>query len=58
MFIWNNDKTESAIYIRNLNQALNLGLVLERVHRVIEFNQKVWLKPYVDMNTDLRNAAK
>ena len=31
---------------------------LKRVQRVIEFNQKEWLKSYIDMNTDLRKAAK
>ena len=34
------DKTEYVIYIKNLKQALNHGLVLEKVHRVIKFNQK------------------
>ena len=33
------DKTEYVINIRNLKQALNHGLVLEKVHRVIKFNQ-------------------
>ena len=32
------DKTEYIIHIRNLNQALNHGLILEKVHRVIKFN--------------------
>ena len=31
---------------------------LKKVQRVIEFNQKEWLKFYIDMNTDLRKAAK
>ena len=35
------DKTEYDIHIRNLNQALNRGLVLKQVHRVIKFNKKV-----------------
>ena len=48
------DKTEYVIHIRNLKQALNHGLVLKKVHRVIKFNQNAWLKPYIDMNTDLR----
>ena len=50
------DKTEYVIHIRNLKQALNHGLVLKNVHRVI--NQNAWLKPYIDMNTDLRKKAK
>ena len=47
-------KTEYAIHIRNLKQALNHRLVLKKVHRVIKFNQKAWLKPYIEMNTKLR----
>ena len=52
------DKTEYVIHIRNLKQALHHALVLEKVHRVIKFNQNAWLKPYIDMNTDLRKKAK
>ena len=52
------DKTEYVIHIRNLKQALDHGLVLENVHRVIKFNQNAWLKPYIDMNTDLREKTK
>ena len=46
------DKTEYIIHIRNLKQALNHGLVLKKVHKVIKFNQNAWLKPYIDKNTD------
>ena len=52
------DKTEYVIHIRNLKQALNHGLVLKKVHRVIKFNQKALLKPYIDMNTKLRQKVK
>ena len=52
------DKTEYVIHIRNLKQALNHRLVFKKVHRVIKFNQNAWLKPYIDMNTDLRKKAK
>ena len=50
-------KTEYVMYIRNLKQTLNYGLVLKKVHRVIKSN-KAWLKPCIDMNTDLRRKAK
>ena len=33
-------------------------MILKKVHRVIQFNQKAWLKPYIDMNTKLRTEAK
>ena len=52
------DKTENVIRIRDLKQALNHGLILEKVHRVIEFNQKAWLKPDIDMKNRLRQKAK
>ena len=52
------DKTEYAIHIKNLKQALNLSIVLKKVNRVIKFNQEAWLKPHIDMNTDLRKAPK
>ena len=41
------DKTEYVIDIRNLKQALNHGLILKRVYRVIKFSQKAWLKSYI-----------
>ena len=28
------------------------------MYSVIQFNQKAWLKPYIDMNTELRKEAK
>ena len=52
------DKEKYVIHIRALKQALNHGLKLEKVHRAIQFNQKAWLKPYIDMNTKLRKEAK
>ena len=52
------DKTEYVIHIRNLKQALNHELVLKKVHRIIKFKQKAWLKSYIDTNTDLRKKAK
>ena len=52
------DKSRCVIQIRNVKQALNHGSVLRKMHRVIKFNQKAWLKSYIDMNTNLRKRAK
>ena len=52
------DKENSIVRIRALKQALNHGSILKNVHRLMQFNQKAWLKPYTDMNTKLRTEAK
>ena len=52
------NKSEDVIHIRYSKQILNHGLFLKKVPRVIKFNQKAWLKPYLDMNTKLRQKAK
>ena len=39
------------MHIGALKQALNHGLIL-KVHKVIQFNQKSWLKPYIDTKND------
>ena len=46
------------IHIRALKQTLNQWSILKRVHRVIQFSQKAWLKPYIDMSTKLRKKQK
>ena len=52
------NKNEYVVHIKSLKEALNHGLKLKIVHRIIEFNQKAWLKSYIDMNTELRKLAK
>ena len=52
------NKKKYIVHIRSLTQALNQGLILEKVHRVIQFNQEAYLKPYIDMNNELRKKAK
>ena len=51
------DKKNYVVHISVLKQALDHGLKLRKVHRVIEFNQKAWLKEYIDVNTELRKKT-
>ena len=52
------DKEKYVACIRALKQAQNHGLKLKKVHRVIQFNQEAWMKPCIEMNTELRKEAK
>ena len=48
------EKEKYVVQIRAFKQALNHGLKLKKVHTVIRFNQRAWLKPHINMNTKLR----
>ena len=52
-----NDKYNYVTHIRLVDQALNHGLILCRVHRVIEFNQIAWMRP-CRLNTSMRMATR
>ena len=51
------NKKNYVIHIQVLNQALAHGLILDRIHQAIEFDQSAWMKPYIDFNTQLRTHA-
>ena len=53
-----NDKENYSVHTVALKQALNHVLVFKRVHSVISFRQEAWLKPYIDLNTELRKNTK
>ena len=50
-------KKNYVVHINVLKQALDHGLKLRKVHRVIEFDQEAWLKKYINFNTELRKNA-
>jgi len=53
-----NDKKNYIIHYQALKQCLQLGLELTKVHKVLHFKQKPWLKSYIESNTDKRKVAK
>ena len=52
------DKKKYIVHFSILKQALDHGLRLKKVHRVIEFNQEAWLKKYIDINTEVSASKK
>ena len=52
------DKKNYVVHTKTLKLALDYGLVLEKVHRVIEFNQEAWLNSYIETNIKLRKKTK
>ena len=44
--------------MRNLKETLSSELVFKKVYKMIKFNENAWLKPCIDMNTDLRKKQK
>ena len=52
------DKTRYVIHEMNLKQAVDAGLKLTKIHRVVEFNQKPWMKNFIDFNINKRKESK
>ena len=52
------NKTKYVIHYKKLIQCLKAGLKLKKIHRGIKFIESEWMKPYIEMNTNLRTKAK
>lgn len=50
-------KKKYKVHIAALQYYLSLGVKLDKVHRVLEFNQSDWLKKYIDFNTSKRQQS-
>ncbi|XP_050523883.1 uncharacterized protein LOC126895735 [Daktulosphaira vitifoliae] len=50
-------KQRYVVHYVNLKQAIAHGLQVDKVHRVLEFQQSAWLKPYIELNTEMRKQA-
>ena len=57
--VWNLcNKQKYSVHIRTLKQALNHGLTLKQVRRIIGFNQKMQLKPCIGVNAKVRTETE
>lgn len=52
------NKDKYVVHYRNLQFYLQHGLVLKKIHRAISFDQRAWLKPYIEFNTRMRQQAQ
>ena len=52
------DKKKYLVHYRLLKFYVKMGMIVEKVHKVIQFKQSAWLKPYIEHNTNERKKAK
>ncbi|CAH1643155.1 unnamed protein product [Spodoptera littoralis] len=52
------DKYNYVIHYIHLKECIKNGLVMKKIHRILQFKQENFLKKYIDLNTQLRQSAK
>ena len=52
------DKKHYVVHFSNLKYYLKRGMKLVKIHRVLSFEQRAWLAPFIDSNTARRQQAK
>ena len=52
------DKVNYVCHIKNLQQMMKEGLVVTKVHKILEFTQHDWLRTYIEFNSGKRAKAK
>ena len=52
------DKEKYVVHYKNLEFYVKMGLKVKKIHRVLEFDEKPWMEPYIRLNTEFRKKAK
>ena len=52
------DKEKYVVHYKNLKFYLKHGMIIKKIHKIIEFRQSFWLKPYIDFNNKKRKEAE
>jgi hypothetical protein len=52
------DKKNYVVHYRNLQLYIELGMKITKIHRILGFHQKAWLKTHIDLNSNMRKHAK
>jgi len=52
------DKQNYVVHYRNLQFYVNQNLKVTKIHKIISFTQRPWLKPWIDLCTNQRQNAK
>ncbi|PFX12388.1 putative uncharacterized transposon-derived protein F54H12.3 [Stylophora pistillata] len=52
-----NEKKKYIVHHEALKKYMSLGIEIGKIHRIIRFEERPWMKKYIDLNTSLRAKA-